>query len=257
MNFRNLSVLAIMALAITSCKKDDEVPPTNNGGPGTPTTAAVKLSYSFTNGSVPFDHNLPFTDGAGRSVRITKLKFYAHDVHLSDDGGATVGEFHDGIVLVDALNATNTFDLGTMDPEHVHNVELYFGLDSASSYGFPDQVAAPAPLNESDMTWMWNTAAGRVFVKLEGFVDNDGDNMLDIDAGDVIFQYHAIGADLDPLMGHYHVHQDVTAGSTFNIALKLDVATLVNGLGLDDTYHNDDAQTQALLANLVVATTPL
>lgn len=257
MNFKALTSMAFMALAITACKKDEEVAPTNNGGTGTPTTASVKMSYSFTNGTAAFDHTVPFTDGTGRSVRITKLKFYAHDFHLTDDADVTVGEFHDKIVLVDALNGSNQFDLGTMAPEHVHNVELAFGLDSASSYGYPDQVAAPAPLNESDMTWAWNTAAGRIFIKLEGFVDNDGDNVLDTGAGDVAFQYHAIGAALDPLMGHFHIHQDVTAGSTFTIGLKLDMSTLVSGLSLDGMYHNDGAQTQLLLANLVAASTPL
>lgn len=257
MKIQKLTLMAFMAIAITSCKKDEEVPPTNNGGSGTPTTASVRMSYAFSNGMTTFDPSVPFTDGAGRSVRITKLKFYAHDFHLTDDADVTVGEFHDKIVLVDALNGSNQFDLGTMAPEHVHNVELAFGLDSASSYGYPDQVAAPAPLNESDMTWAWNTNAGRIFIKLEGFVDNDGDNVLDTGAGDVAFQYHAIGAALDPMMGHYHIHQDVTAGSTFTIGLKLDVSTLVSDLSLDGMYHNDGQQTQLLLANLVAASTPL
>ncbi|HPF90618.1 MAG: hypothetical protein H6590_04125 [Flavobacteriales bacterium] len=249
MNFKALTSMAFMALAITACKKDEEVAPTNNGGTGTPTTASVKLSYSFVNGATAFDPDTSVIHSAGRTVRITKLKFYAHDFHLTDDADVTVGEFHDKIVLVDALNGSNQFDLGTMAPEHVHNVELAFGLDSASSYGYPDQVAAPAPLNESDMTWAWSTSAGRIFIKLEGTM-NDG-------SGDVPFQYHAIGAALDPLMGHYHIHQEVTAGSTFTIGLKLDLSTLVSNLALDNMYHNDGAQTQLLLANLVAATTPL
>lgn len=254
MKTSNIALIATMALAFAACKKDEATPPTNNGGGGTPTTATVKLSYSFVVGTAPFDPTVSFVDGNGLNVRITKLKFYAHDVHLTDDAGGTVAEFHDGIVLVNALDATNEFTLGTMNPGHVHNVAFAFGLDSASSYGFPDQVTAPVPLNDADMTWMWNTDAGRMFIKLEGFLDDNGNNIQDTGEG---FQYHGIGAAMVPRTTQYHVHHDVTAGSTVNIALKLDVKALVATLGLDGMFHNDGEETRGLMDNLVTATSVL
>ena len=251
MNAKNLAIIASMALAITACKKDEE-PPTPSPTPNpTPTTATIKMSYSFVNGAVPFDPTVSFTDGQGRRVRITKLKFYAHDVHLADDDGATVGEFHDKIVLANALNSTNVFDLGTMDPGHIHHVEFAYGLDSASSYGFPDQVTAPVPLNDADMTWMWNTAAGRIFIKLEGFVDANDNGTEDMGEG---FQYHAIGAAMAPVPVDLHLHADAEAGNTVTLALKVNVNALVSDLSLTGMFHNDGEQTQLLLQKLAAAT---
>jgi hypothetical protein len=154
MKLQQLTLVALLTLAITACKKDDPVTPTPSDP--TPTTAAVKVNYTFVNGTSAFDPNVTFDDGQGNAVRITKLKFYSHDMHLTDDDDNTVAEFHDDIVLVDALNATNEFELGTMTPGHVHNVAFELGLDSASSYGYPDQMTAPAPLDDNDMTWSMN-----------------------------------------------------------------------------------------------------
>jgi len=251
MNTKKLAIIASMALAITACKKDEEAPTPSPTPTPTPTTATMKMSYSFVNGAVPFDPSATFTDGQGRHVRITKLKFYAHDVHLTDDDGATVGEFHDKIVLVNALNTTNVFDLGTMNPGHIHNVEFAYGLDSESSYGYPDQVTAPVPLNDADMTWMWNTAAGRIFIKLEGFVDSNHNGTEDSGEG---FQYHAIGASLAPVPVELHTHADVDAGSTVTLGFKVNVNALVSDLTLSGMFHNDGAQTQLLLQKLAAAT---
>lgn len=248
-------LLAMLAVAITGCKRDEEPPPAN-GGSETATTAEVELSYSFTVGTAPFDPSASFTDATGRQVRITKLKFYAYGVHLTDDMDNSVGQFA-AIMLVDPLSVSNRLDLGEMAPDHVHEAAISFGLDSASSYGFPDQMTAPAPLNVPDMTWMWNTAAGRIFAKLEGFVDADADNAFDAAVGDVAFEYHAIGSALDPVIGQYHIHRTVTAGSVLSIALNLDVSALVSTLGLNGTFHGDGAETRRLLENLAVATAPL
>lgn len=255
MNTRDISILAAMAIAFTACKKDEAPPPTNNGGGGTPTTATVKLSYSFTVGTAPFDPTVTFVDENERKVRITKLKFYAHDVHLTDDEASTVGEFHDGRVLINALAGTNEFVLGTMDPGHIHNVSLAFGLDSTSSYGFPDQVTAPVPLNDEDMTWPWNSVAtmGRMFVKFEGFWDVNENNVQDDGEG---FQYHAMGA--TPVPANYHVHRDVVAGTAVSIDLKVDLRVLVSPLGLDGMFHSPgSAESQQVLQNLATATSPL
>ncbi|MBX2973603.1 MAG: hypothetical protein KF797_10900 [Flavobacteriales bacterium] len=248
MNTNNILLIAGLAVALAACKKDKETP-----APTAPvaTTAAVKLSYTFVHGATPFDPAVPFTDADGRSVRITKLKFYAHDIHLVNDEHTTVAEFHDSIVLVNALNASNEFSLGTMAPGHVHEAEMAFGLDSASTYGYPDQVTAPVPLDDADMTWMWSTDAGRIFIKLEGFVDANGNNEQDAGEG---FQYHAIGASLAPVPASFHFHRNAVAGSTFTIGLQVDVAELVGGLGLDGMFHNDGDQVHLLLDNLVRAT---
>jgi hypothetical protein len=244
----HLAAMALLGLTITSCKKDAETPPSST--PSTPTTAMVSAHIGFVSGTAPFDPDTTFIDGQGRNVRITKLKFYAHDLHLVDDLDNTVGDFHDRIILVDAIAGTGHFDLGEMQASHVHEIHLAFGLDSASTYGHPDQTTAPAPLNDADMTWAWNVAMGRMFVKLEGFVDANGNNAPDSGEG---FEYHGIGANMTPVHWHGHLHTDISGGSTHTFHLQLDVAALVDGLALDGMYHDDGAEIQQLMQALANA----
>ena len=253
MNMNKFGLLALIGLSLAACKKDEEEAPAPTPTP-TPTTTNVNFSVAFMNGSSAFDPAVPFIIPGGQNVRITKLKFYLHDIHLMDDEGGSAAEFHDRILLVDALASSNTFALGTMSPGHVHNVEFNLGLDSISSYGFSDQTTAPVPLNDGDMTWAWNTAAGRMFVKLEGFVDANGNNAED--AGEA-FQFHGIGPDMVPVADAMLIHGDAVAGGTVTLDAKLDVALLFSTLTLPGINHNDDAQVQQLMQNLAVALQPM
>lgn len=244
MNFTNTLLIAGLAIVTTACHKG-QVPP--DGIP-------VKLSYTFTNGPGAFNPEEPIVDGLGRTVWITKFKFYAHDVRLLGSDGNAVTQAQDSILFVDMDAATNELALGTMQPAQLSQVELAYGLNDQASYGYPDQVAAPYPLNVADMTWMWNTAAGRVFVKLEGFVDENANDTLDEGEG---FQYHAIGAALEPERATVPYAQSIVLGAPFTIRLNVDMAALVSTLGLDGVYHDDGPQTQRLLENLADATVRL
>lgn len=233
--------VAALATALIACHK----------GQVTPNELPVQLSYTFVNGAAPFALNTPFVDANGRTVRITKLKFYVHDVRISGSTGTVLAQLQDTIMLVDASNSTNQFSLGTMSAAQVGQVALAYGLDDASSYGYPDQVAAPYPLNVADMTWMWNTSAGRIFIKLEGFVDANANDVQDEGEG---FQYHAIGASLEPQLTAVPYVHGMVLGTPFTIRLKVDVAQLVGTLGLNGMFHSDGAETHRLLENLASAT---
>lgn len=242
MDLRDLVIIATLTLSIAACKKDDD-PPTPSPAP---TTASLKLDVTFRNGAGSFDHTVPLTDGNGRSVRITKLRFYTQGFHLTNDEGDTVVDRLSSIQLVDVTTA-NTFDLGTIAPGHIHNAALKLGLDHVTSIGYPDQTTAPPPLDDADMTWAWNVAMGRVFVKLEGFVDANGNNIADSGEG---FEYHGIGPNMVQVDWQEHFHADVAAGTTLTIPMIVDVNYLVSGLGLTGMYHNDDAEVQELIQRL-------
>lgn len=256
MKYRDLALMIVLALSLASCKRDEDEEDAPHDHGTNSGTATVQLSYAFMNGANDFDPSAAFQDGLGRNIRITKLKFYAHDFHVTDDDGSTVAEFRDKILLADALGASNLFQLGQMGSGHAHEVEFMVGLDSAASYGFADQTTAPAPLNDIDMTWAWNVAAGRMFIKLEGFLDPNNNNILD--PGEDGFQYHGIGAAMVPRATQpLEVHSDVTAGSNFEIRLKVDLGVLVQGLGLNAVFHNDGPENQLLMLNLANAISPL
>ena len=251
MNSKILPIIALSSTLLFACKKDEDVAPTPPAP--VPTTSMVKLSYDFVNGSAAFNGTVPIIDDQNRSIRLTKLKFYTHDFHIVDDDGVTVAEFQDAVRLVDAFGASNLFELGQMPAGQAHELELSLGLDSASSYGFPDQATAPFPLDDADMTWPWSavTTFGRMFIKLEGYVDANNNTTMDSGEG---FAYHAIGSGMQALPASYEVHTDVAGGTTFTIDLQVNVVTLVNGLALTGDFHNDGPQNQLLMQNLRAAT---
>ena len=47
---------------------------------------------------------------------------------MEDDGGATVAEFHDKVVLFDGATPTASFELGTMNAGHIHEAVSYTHL---------------------------------------------------------------------------------------------------------------------------------
>jgi hypothetical protein len=68
------------------------------------------------------------------------------------------------------------------------------------------------------------------------------------------FQYHAIGASLEPQLTAVPYVHGMVLGTPFTIRLKVDVAQLVGTLGLNGMFHNDGAETHRLLENLASAT---
>lgn len=238
MNRQHLALLAALSVAFVSCKKDEDAPtPTP-----TPTQGTVEMSFSFMNGTAPFDVNSTYVDPEGNHVRFTKLKFFVSAIRLTDDAGANVAAFPDSVMLVDLAATTNRFTLGNIDPAHVHNAHITIGLDSAFSYA--DPTLAPYPLNQVDMRWNWDPASGTIFLKAEGYVDMNDNEAFD--TGEPQFAYHCIGAALQPVVRAVHIHADVAAGATATLAAKVDIPTLMNTLPLTMNHGQGPLNVQAL-----------
>lgn len=222
MNYSKWAVAAALTLTFVACKKDkdEEDAPTPSV-----TTGTIKANFTFMNGSSAFNMNDAVMDGAGHNVQFSLLKFYMSDFHLVDDADNTVGEFHETVILLDA-STTNEFTLGSMSPGHVHEAHVALGLDSAVNHA--DFATAESPMNHADM--YLNAADGYVFLAMEGLVDGNGDGDF-VDAEDVTFTYRCA---TDALLreAHFHVHQDVTAGSTVTMQAMVDVAKVISGLDL-------------------------
>ncbi|HMQ74759.1 MAG TPA: hypothetical protein PKE21_00740 [Flavobacteriales bacterium] len=246
MNKHNLALLAALAVGFSACKKDDPEPT-----PTTPTTGTVKLSFSFTKNGAPFSISDIVQDGAGHAVQFDKLKFYVSDIHLTDDAMNTVGEFHETVLLVDAAAATNTFTLGSIAPNHIHEVHIALGLDSLTNHADPTQAESPLDLQE--MHWSWNPSAGYKFLNMEGHVDGNGDGDFG-DPEDKAFVYHCA---TDALLteDHFHYHADLAAGGTANLAPTIEVTTLLMGLDLlaNDIAMGGGPNNQTAMANLAAA----
>lgn len=224
MNYSKLALMALLAVSLASCKRDDDEDPAPTPTPAT--TGTVKISFTFMNGSAPYDINTTVQDGAGHNVRFSDLKFYTSDFHLTDDADVEVAEFHEVVLLADASATTNEFTLGTMSPAHVHEAHISLGLDATLNHA--DPTLAEYPLNVPGMHWSWNPAAGYKFLLMEGHVDGNNDGDFE-DAEDVAITYHCA---TDALLreSHVHIHADVTAGSTVTMAAGVDVAKIISGL---------------------------
>jgi hypothetical protein len=226
MNKQHLAVWAALSLTLASCKKEHEPDPAPDPAPAPPSQGTVRLSFAFMNGDDAFDMSATYQDGAGHGVRFSKLKFYVSDIHLSDDAGNEVAEFHDTYLLVDASAAENLFTLGSIDPAHVHEAHLTLGLEPDVNHA--DPLTAEFPLDQPDMHWSWNPTQGYKFLNMEGKVDGNDDGDFD-DAEDVEFTYHCATDDL-LREAHVHIHADVDAGATETMAAKVDVGILISGL---------------------------
>jgi len=247
MNFKYLAILAALPIAFTACKKDEDTPaPTP-----VPTTAAMRLSFNFVSGMVPFNINNMYTDGAGNAIRFNTLKFYVSDVHLTDDAANMVVEYPSGYFLIDGAASSNMFALGSMNPGHVHMINFSLGLDSTTNHA--DPLTAAYPLNIPGMHWSWNPTAGYKFLNMEGLVDGNGDGDVD-DTEDVPFTYHCA---TDGLLREdsFQQHTDVVGGSTVNLAAKVDVSMLLVGIDLlsANVAMGGGPNNQAAMNNLVMA----
>ncbi len=250
MNKKNLAILTTLAIAITACKKDEEAPAPSP----TPaaTTGTAEMAFNLYYGNDVLDLNALYHDGSGHVIKFNKVKFYVSNVHLTDHEDNVLGHFEDTYILVDAANADNTFTLGSLSPAEVHHAEITLGL--GPDVNNTDPLTVEAPLNDADMMWAWSADAGRMFLKLEGRVDVDGNGSVD-DAGDVDFMYHCLNLNDDLLREiEVHVHADVTAGATATLHTKVDLGVLVSNLNLVAFPEAMDGGTQCVLAMDSLAT---
>ncbi|HRD53582.1 MAG TPA: hypothetical protein PKY96_13125 [Flavobacteriales bacterium] len=253
MNLIKITLLALFALGLASCKKEkDEHNHDDHDHGGGGGAAIMNLRFNFVHGVNPFDINTNYTDGAGQAMRFSTLKFYVSEIHLEDDAGATVADFGSKVLLADGATPNASYELGSMNPGHVHEIHFKLGLNSTVNHA--DPTSAVYPLNIPGMHWSWNPAAGYKFLNMEGHVDGNGDGDFD-DVEDKVFTYHCA---TDALLrsDHVHFHAEVNGGNV-TLEAKVDVAMLLLGLNLLDNSVAMGAgpNNVAAMDNLVVAVT--
>ena len=163
-------------------------------------------------------------------------------------GGNELQNYADKYMLVDAANASNTFELGDSFTGHVHMFHFNVGLDSITNHSnLLDQ--APPPLNDATMHWNWNPMAGYKFIVMEGQWDSDGDDL--ITANDDAFAYHIA---TDDLLGSKSImsHMDVFSDSNASLSVHIDMAQVAQGWAISNhpdshtTFPGDPAEAKAL-----------
>ena len=249
MNTKQLTLALLIGATFVACKKDPVEPTPTPTPAGTTGTAA--MSFNFMYGSAPLSLSSTYLDGAGNSFRLDKVKFYVSGVELHDDADVVIHEFPNSYLLVDAGATSNTFTLGTMEAQHIHEAHFALGLNSTVNHS--DPLSATYPLNVPEMHWSWSPTAGYKFLVIEGMLDGNADGDFD-DAEDVGIEYHC-ATDAMLREAHIHVHESLVAGTTLTMAATVDVATLVSGLDFltSPTSHGGMAPNVMAMDSLVTA----
>lgn len=245
-----LALVAALAVGTTACKKDSEDPATP-GDTHEHHHATVRLAFHFKLGENPYTLDSVLTDGAGHKVKLSQVRFFISGAHTINDESVVVGEFPDAYLLLDASQATNDFELGEMEVNHIHEVQFDLGLDSATNHSDPTLFTEP-PLNDASMHWSWNPDMGYKFFVLEGQVDDDGDGVVDAD--DPSFIVHCAGDDLRT-PDHIHVHHTLVEGETFTGQGQVEMTAILADIDVlaNPSSMGVNAVTTQAMANLAAA----
>lgn len=167
-------------------------------------------------------------DVGGMAVKFDLVQFYVSRISLDSGDGTTVIPFDGTYLLVKP--ETDSYHLGQVEAGHFELLKFDVGIDavtnSQTDVSFDerpedDPLAAQTP----SMHWNWNS--GYKFVRIDGFVDLDGDG----DPTDVM-QLHPGTNDMLRSLS-IEAHKEIDAADN-TIHLAVDAAALISNIDLTD-----------------------
>lgn len=236
---RSLGLL-IAPLLMLGCKKDEA--PVDDQIPHNSTTVAVAFQWVF--GTEGFSVDSFYHDDFGTLIQVDSVNFYLSNIWFENDAGDSVAGFPGKYLLIRSAQGGMIRTIGLLDA-HLHDMHLDFGLDSAGN--FTDLAVAEPPLNEPSYWWGWST--GRVFARIMGKYDLDGDGVLTGAEGTFSYDCGTM-----PLLrsATINVHTDADMGGTAIIDLQVDVQRILQGVDVSNdpvTHTNDNLPLATLLMN--------
>jgi hypothetical protein len=237
--------LWMLLLPLAGCYKDTAEPPDQ------PNTGLVRVAPAMRYGALPFALHQGYLYGPGSHIHFTRAHVLLSDFRLATPGGQLMGEGGDAVLLI-APHAP-VVDLGMMPAGAQGALHFRMGVPPPLDHAPPHGV--PGPLGDTAMVVNGDPAAGRYIMRLEGFVDLDGDGVL-TPGVDTVFSYrpHGIvpamtgavnGAPADMLV----------PGGALTRTITLDVMDLLVGIDVlgRPTAQGADSLARQLVWNLAVA----
>lgn len=173
---------SVFVLILASCKKDS-TPEYNSN-------VKAELSVEFDNvvGSSDLQLNTAsYTNAAGESFKITKLKYYVSNFKLTNANGTvyTVPQKH-SYFLIDESNATTHSPILNIPEGEYKSISFMIGVDSLRNTMDVGQRTGALDVSglATDMYWSWNS--GYIFFKMDGTSPS-------ITGMGGVFQYHVGG----------------------------------------------------------------
>ncbi len=225
---RILSIALFSAIFATSCKKDDD--PTYNPN------VKADLTVEFDNvvGSSDLALNTgSYTNAAGETFNVTKLKYYVSNFVLTrTDGTVYTVPQDDSYFLVDESDESTHEPLLSIPEGEYATISFLVGVDSTrSTMDLSHRTGDLDPAGVgADMYWTWNS--GYIFFKMEG--TSSASPM----GGDFMYHIGGFGGMTSTTINNIKkVTLDLTArgvpqvksGKETNIHLMVDILKMFNG----------------------------
>jgi len=222
-----LPVAAVLFLA--SCKKEST--------PEYNPSVKAELSVEFDNVAGSSDLQLntgSYTNAAGESFKVTKLKYYVSNIKLTNvDGTVYTVPQNESYFLVDESNAASHEALLSVPEGEYKTLSFVLGVDSLRNTMDVSQRTGVLDVTgaASDMYWSWNS--GYIFFKMDGTSPS-------ITGMGGVFQFHVggFGGYSTPTVNNLKtITLDLSArgtpkvksGKNTNIHLMVDVLKVLSG----------------------------
>ncbi|GGF18566.1 MbnP family protein [Hymenobacter cavernae] len=172
--------LAITAISLTGCDKDDSSPASNTG--------ELDIEIENVVGTTPLALNTgTYTTEAGDHFTVTKFNYYISNIKLKKADGTEFVQ-PDSYYLVKESDATSHhFTIPDVPIGDYTSINFTIGVDSLHNVSGA-QRGALDPSN--DMFWSWNS--GYIFLKLEGTSPDSPSKALVFHIGGFMKPYNTI-----------------------------------------------------------------
>ena len=152
-------ILAVCALTISSCRKDNE----KENEIETTIRSYTRVAFSNVIGNEPFHLDSIYTNAAGENYSAYLLKYYVSHMALVNESGQRV-ELYAHELMDQAVPASLQLNQVEIPNGHYTSIEFNLGVDSLHNHS-GDQAGDLDPMY--GMIWTWNT--GYIFFKHEGY----------------------------------------------------------------------------------------
>ena len=232
--------VVLVLLCGTACYKDHALPPQiPNGG-------HVELRLAMNYGSLPFVLGQGYLYPGDRTIHFTRLKVLFSGLGMVDDTHVLVDQFHRSVFMFDPQGPA-VLALGSMPAGHMGDLVLRPG--AAGVMGLDDPLNADWPLDDADMFVHGDPEQGRYILRLEGYVDMDGDGVF-TPGVDSAFVHLPHGQPTPVVQIAPAQQQTMAPGGHVTRILTLDVLFLLLGVDVLEQNEGPGGACDRLVQNL-------
>lgn len=163
-NLLKLTLIAMIAISFSNCKKDKKNEPEPEPAPVVPVAGSIKIAFEAMVGDSELVFSTStYTNQIGNTFNVTLFQYYVSNIKLTKMDGSVWAESN-SYHLVDHSNMTSTMlSLTNVPLGDYKAIEYVIGVDSAKNNSGA-QTGALDPSN--GMFWSWST--GYIMAKMEG-----------------------------------------------------------------------------------------